>query len=117
MNKLPDYHIIVTDIAGHQAQLFCLQLEAISTLKAKGFIEVKKYNGQGQLYHKNISDCSQSERLELITFLISIGALFSDGNGWSPAELVRYFKGQKLISDLFQVIGWKNSDTYEITIE
>ena len=59
-----------------------------------------------------ISDVADRQRL--VNALIGLGALFSSGRDWSPAELVDFYREQGTVSTGYRMITWKNPNQYMI---
>lgn len=98
--------IVVLDIAGTRARVACGKPDAESHLIALGFFL------EGNQMIRQLLDVE--DRQKIIKALIEIGALFSTGRGWSPAELVDLYREQGSILTGYRMITWKNSNQYLI---
>jgi hypothetical protein len=65
----------------------------------------------GQL-QRPIND--SADRVKLVNDLIRLGALFSTGRDWSPAELVDFYREEGKITASYRRITWSGPDQYEI---
>jgi hypothetical protein len=98
--------IIVLDIAGASARVACGKPEAEASLIALGFIL------EGDQMVRKISDIA--DRLKIVGELIELGALFASGRDWSPAELVDFYREQRMILTGYRRISWKGPNQYLI---
>ena len=98
--------IVVFDIACNAARLTCGKPDAVVELVELGFVS------NGQEMSRIIAD--EDERLSIIGCLVKMGALFSDGHGWSPSELLIYLRDQGKLSGEFQRISWKGPNDFRI---
>ena len=103
----PDNEIIVLDIAGNQARLGSTKPDADAALQALGFVQ------QGEQWVRPLADAA--ERESLVARLIELGALFSGGAGWSPAELLDMYREQGIIKGGYKTISWRGPDQFVIT--
>jgi hypothetical protein len=99
--------IVVTDIAGAYARVHATSSVHKRNLVTIGFVE------EGDVLVLLLRD--ERDRAEAIKMLIDLGALFSVGTGWSPAELVEHYREQGLISGSYRAIAWKNPEQYLIS--
>lgn len=106
--KKPFEKIIVKEIAGKNLIIEVTSPALLSSVTKLGFIPDNNF------LSKPITN--DLERQVLAKELIGLNALFSAGKDWSPAELMLYYKELGIISG-FQMISWKNPDTYVITSE
>ena len=104
--KMPTGAIVVLDIAGRTARLYCSDKASDAELNKRGF------NRCGDVLERSIAD--ESERREVVKLLVEAKALFSAGRDWSPEDVVRLYREQGVIDHPYQVIAWKEPDTYEI---
>lgn len=102
--KYPNNRMVVLDIAGQTAIIVCDNLTAETSLLALGFAP-----DNGRMFRKVADD---SDRQLLVQSLIYLGALFSSGRDWSPAELVDFYHQQGIVTDNYQIIIWKGPDDY-----
>jgi len=105
MSIFPANELVVVDIAGSTARIQC-DASKEDALRNLGFEET-----QG-LWTKNIDD--SDERVALVRELIEIGALFSEGRDWSPAELVQMYVEQGAVQGRYRTIRWLNPQNYQI---
>lgn len=106
MNKMPENEVIVLALAGNSAKVICTKILAKKTLMALGF------TARDEQMDRPVKD--DSERRQLALQLISLDALFSGGPGWSPAELLSYYRERNIITETYRTIAWKGPDTYII---
>jgi hypothetical protein len=104
--KLPEGKIVVLDIAGKRAILVRDGSAEDPRLLQLGFT---LHEGQLQ---RPINDSADREKL--INDLIDLGALFSTGRDWSPAELVEFYREQGKVATSYLRITWTAPDQYEI---
>jgi hypothetical protein len=102
---MEDY-IIVQELAGSRIAAEC------ATAKSKALLMTLGFHDNGDFCVKQIEN--EEERIELIKAFIKIGALFSEGRDWSPAELLLYYREKGVLSEKFKSIAWSNPDTYHI---
>lgn len=99
MNQLQN-EIIVLELAGDHAIVECVDSTLADQLVKLGFSIDK-----GKFYHP-ISD--MDARIDISRKLISLGAIFSHGKDWSPADLIQYFSESGLISGKYRTVAWKS---------
>lgn len=105
MSVFPANELVVVDIAGSTARIQCDESKE-DELRNLGFEQV-----QG-VWVKNIVD--SDERIALISELIRIGAIFSEGRDWSPAELVQMYVEQGVVHGSYRTIRWLDPKNYQI---
>lgn len=98
--------VVVLDIAGGSARVACGRSDAETSLFALGF------SMEGNQMVRPILDIS--DRQKLVGALIELGALFTSGRDWSPAELVDFYREQGDILTGYRMITWKNPNQYVI---
>ncbi len=103
----PDNAIIVLDIAGSHARLHATKPDAEQALQVLGFVL------EGEQLVRPIADVP--ERESLVNKLIELGALFSGGSGWSPAELLDMYREQGIVKGSYKTISWRGPDNFIIT--
>jgi len=103
-----DNEIIVLDIAGDVARLQLGVMAASSEITNIGFKQA------GDYFVRTIID--DDDRIMVVQKLLSVGALFSAGPGWSPAELLDYYRDQNFIDGKFRVISWRNPEDFSISL-
>ncbi len=105
---MPSRSIVVSELAGNKAVIKAVDLptEAGLSLRSLGFVE------QNGFYTRSVS--GHPDRVLLIKELRSLGALFVGGPDWSPAELVEYYREQKMVDGPYQRIAWKSPEEYMI---
>lgn len=106
MNAFPPSEMVVVDIAGSAARIQCDDPSKSEVLKGLHFEQSSQY------WVKNIG--TPDARVELIRALVRVEAVFSEGRDWSPAELVRMFVEQGIVSKPYRTIRWLNPETYQI---
>jgi hypothetical protein len=105
--NIPNDEIVVMDIAGAYARVHTSSSVHKHNLSAKGFVK----EGDHLVLHLR----DQRDRATAVEMLIRLGALFSVGTGWSPAELVEHYREQGLISGSYRIIAWKHPGEYLIS--
>jgi hypothetical protein len=98
-------YIIVHELAGSRIVVECNNMQLRNLLISLGF------ETNGEFYIKQIIE---EERIEIIKTLIKNDALFSEGNDWSPVELLLYYREQGFFNGKFKSISWINFNTYSI---
>lgn len=106
MMNLPKNEIVVLDIAGANARVVCSDKEDQVNLAKLGFTL------ENEQMVRTIADVP--DRQKLVGALVNLGALFSSGRDWSPAELVDFYREQGVVSTGYRIIAWKNSNEYMI---
>jgi len=104
--KLPRSEIVVMDLAGNCARIYCDDAKSIERLAALGF------HWEEGLFVKNIAE--ESERQYIANELVKSRAVFSAGRDWSPAELIAYYREQGIVREKYRVIAWTKKDVFEI---
>lgn len=99
-------HYIVKGIAGNMAVVEAKDLAAENELLALGF---SKRDGVFETPVGTIDD-----RATLVRQLVQLGAAFSTGKDWSPAEFVEYLKELGLVTQSFKTISWKGPGQFEV---
>lgn len=102
----PDGRILVNDIAGNIGLLGCSNPVLVREIIALGFSE------EGGVYSRRLS--GMSDRRDIVRKLVALGALFSDGKDWSPAEIVTLFSEEGFIDEKFLTITWKEPNEFLI---
>ena len=97
---------IVKDIAGNMAVVEAKDLAAQNELLALGFSK------RDSVFEKPVGTID--DRATLVRQLIQLGAAFSTGKDWSPAELVEYLKELGLVTQSFKTISWKGPGQFEV---
>jgi hypothetical protein len=105
---MPKDAIVVSDIAGRRAVL-----KVAGSIKEAMPILSIGFEWDGDTLVRRIVD--QADRQELIRKLISFKALFVGGEGWSPADLVEYYREKGLVTGTYLKIIWRSPEEYEIT--
>lgn len=96
----PIDEIVVTDIAGDIARVHAANSVHKSELVRIGFM--------GQKDDLMLPLQSVDDRVSVLVKLIELGALFSAGRDWSPADLVQYYREQGFINGSYRVIEWSS---------
>lgn len=104
---LPIDAIVVTDIASDTARVQVSNAAHKEALLRNGFIE----QDDGLTAPLDSTDA----RIRVLAKLIQLGALFSAGPGWSPAELAQYYREQGFIDGPFKVIAWTSPGHCQVT--
>ncbi|MBV6325293.1 hypothetical protein [Duganella violaceipulchra] len=105
MNK-PRNEILVNDIAGEVGLLECANPALAAEIRNLGFAEAKG------VYSRRMSD--MNDRRDIVRKLVALGALFSGGRDWSPAEIVTLFSEEGFIKEKFRTITWKEPNEFLI---
>ncbi|MEA1649080.1 hypothetical protein UAJ10_08610 [Nitrospirillum sp. BR 11164] len=103
---MPDEGIIITELAGKRAVARAVTPADREALARLGFL-----SQDGQLSR---AVPTEESRIALIRALIDIGALFSDGQDWCPAELVAHYREAGHIHQPFRVISWNSPSNFRI---
>lgn len=106
MNKLPQNEIIIVEMS-ENIKILVTSIEKKEQASQMGFVEISHA-------YMSYSTNRLSDKISKIKKLISLGALFSYGTGWSPSELMSYYIQQGYNFDKFKVIAWSNTSTYHI---
>lgn len=106
MNK-PIGVFLVHELAGRR-----IVIEWTGPTDTPGYIYDLGFEHEKTRFAKSVSD--DFERVDVIKSLITHKALFIGGAGWSPAELVIYYKEQGKLHESFSEIIWRNPEQYEI---
>lgn len=104
---MPNNEVVVLDIAGGTAHIYAADASHERTLKGLGFSHA------GDRHIRPIVD--ESDRKSLVRRLVEIGALFSAGKDWSPAEIVNYYREKNLVMGQYRVIAWRSPDSFYIS--
>ncbi|WP_138918707.1 hypothetical protein [Nitrospirillum viridazoti] len=103
---MPDEGIIITELAGGRAVARAMTPTDEAGLSRLGFLPQ-----DGQLVR---SILSVADRIALIQALIDIGALFTDGRDWCPAEVVAHYRDAGHIRQPSRVISWNSPCSFQI---
>ena len=103
----PDEEIVVLDLAGESARIRSTNSAKENQLKNLGFVG----DDDDLVLHL---DCAEA-RIELARKFIELDALFSIGQGWSPAELIEHYREHGLVFGSYRTISWKNPELYLIS--
>jgi len=103
----PNNEIVVLDIAGDFAHARTGNPARKSDLFELGFVE--KADDLVLPLH------NEEDRVRIIKKLVDLKALFSYGPGWSPSELVGYYRDKGLVSGTYRVIAWTSPENYRIS--
>jgi hypothetical protein len=106
MMNLPENEIVVLDIAGACARVVCGNQRDEANLANLGFV-----SENGQMV-RPIADVPDRQRL--VNALIGLGALFSSGRDWSPAELIDFYREQGVVTTGYRMITWKHPNQYMV---
>jgi hypothetical protein len=107
MNDLPMNEIVVLDVAGARAKIFTGRSGIESVLARLGFALVDGY------FERPIID--MEDRAKLVGSLIELRAIFVDGAGWSPAQVVDYLREQGKVDLACRRIIWFGPTRYLIS--
>lgn len=102
--KSPENEIVVLDVAGKRAMIACGKSAEENHLLTLGF------SYEGIYMVRAIAD--DVDRQNIVCELVRMGALFSSGRDWSPAEIVDLYREQGIVKTSYQVITWRNPDDY-----
>lgn len=91
--------IIVLELAGDQAIVECADPKLADQLVKLGF-SLEKDKFYSPIPNMDV-------RIDISRKLIGLGALFSHGKDWSPADLLQYFSESGLISGKYRTVAWK----------
>ena len=103
----PKDSLVLLDIAGKHARVFCNLASGDQALSELGFSKV------GDLFVRSVAD--DVDRKALVVKLAAKGCLFSAGKDWSPAELAAYYQENGLAIGAYRVISWRAPDNFVIT--
>lgn len=106
MNKMPEDRLVVIDIAGDKIAINVSQQTLFAKMKAVGF------SHQGPLMTLSVDDPEHKQ--QILQMLVDESALFMCGNGWYPAEVMKYYADQGITFGKYNVIYWTNPVTYQI---
>lgn len=99
--------IVVLDLAGEYIKLRCGEGGRRYYLSSIGFVD------EGEFFCIRLDD---DKKIKMIEQLIDIGAVFSEGPGWSPAEVLALYKDEGRVSKSYKVIFWRSPEDYEIKL-
>ena len=105
---MPNEEVIVLDIAGNRAMIACERPSVEGALRGLGFLP------EGTYLVRGISDDADGKAV--VQALVPMGALFSSGKDWSPAELVELYRDQGVITTPYKIISWKSPDQYGVIV-
>ncbi|MDZ5645690.1 hypothetical protein [Nitrospirillum sp. BR 11828] len=103
---LPKQGVIVTELAGARAVAMAMTPADQGALAPLGF---QLWNGE---HRRAIT--STEDRITLIHALIDIGALFSSGRDWCPAEVVAHYRDNGRVDRPYWVIAWTEPKAFSI---
>jgi hypothetical protein len=105
---MPDDEVVVLELAGDSARAICPNKLARHALTSLGFA------GLDEQMVRPIND--DADRKQLTTGLLALNAIFSGGPGWSPAELLGYYREQGIVTKPYRTIVWKGPRSFVISI-
>lgn len=105
--NIPGNEVVVLDIAGTLAKVSCADPKVKAQLSALGFVDEVSMQ-----MARRISD--DIDRRGLVLELVKLGALFSGGRDWSPAELMDHYREQGVIAGRYRVITWTSPTQYVV---
>jgi hypothetical protein BACCOPRO_01420 len=111
MSDILNDKIIVVELAGKEIILRNTSNNFKNELIAMGFRNV------GSEYFLVLPIEDIDNRVLIINKLIDLGGLFSGGNGWTPSEVVDYYKEKGLINAKYNRISWKAPGKFTISTE
>ena len=106
MNKMPDNSIIIVDIAGNTLKLRVSSDDLINKMKMLGF---SLSNELMELIVDN-----EQDKIKIIKMLINEDAFFLYGIGWSPSEIMEYYKDKGIKLEKYKIIYWTDPNTYHV---
>lgn len=106
-SNVPMDEIVVADIAGAQARIYATPAARGGAIAALGFVQEQGYF--------TLTLGEDAARISLVRQLIALGAVFCAGWGWSPAELLAYYRDEGHITGLFRVIAWTGPGHYTLS--
>jgi hypothetical protein len=104
--QLPDNAVIVHDLAGASARLEMTQGGPSGELAALGF-QMEDGRHVRPIRH-------EQDRRTLAHALVGLGALFSVGPGWTPSDLLEYYRTQGEEIGTFKSISWTGPNAFLI---
>jgi hypothetical protein len=107
--SFPADEMVVTDLVGDIAKVVASKKEHEKSLGALGF---RREHG---CLVKSIA--SDADRLAIAKELVVIGAVFSIGHGWSPAEFLGFCREDGHVLGKYRVIAWRSPTDYVIRVE
>ncbi|QDQ87941.1 hypothetical protein FMZ60_10345 [Alcaligenaceae bacterium SJ-26] len=106
MNTAPPDAIIVQDIAGEQIRIRVEGRHLLSAMTRLGFM------AENGCMVRTTHD--QTEKIQILTTLAQMDALFIFGYGWYPSEVMALYREQGLYCGSYKVISWSGPDCYRI---
>ncbi|WP_231899457.1 hypothetical protein [Hafnia sp. CBA7124] len=106
MNKYPENHMIVVDMAGNDIKIKASSCY-LEQLTKMGFSPTSE-----TLMSKTVE--TLAEKIDLINLLIANNALFLYGIGWYPSELIEYYKANGYNIEKYKSISWSSPQDYII---
>ncbi|MFM2483471.1 hypothetical protein [Celerinatantimonas sp. YJH-8] len=106
MNVVPHNTIVVVEISNSKI-----------IVKVSGYKNKKELLSEGfeNLNEFLISDYNdENQKMKIIHILVQRDALFSFGYGWSPSEIMAYYKEEGIYKGNYKKILWRSSTEYVI---
>ncbi len=104
-------YILIHELAGLRIVAQCKDLKLQQLLTSLGFIKE-----QNDFFIKKVN--TEQQRIHIIKNLMqNYQVLFADGQDWSPAQLILYYRDQGIIDGKIKIISWLNQHKYKIIEE
>ena len=104
-------YILIHELAGSRILAQCDDVKLQQLLIALGFIKE-----QNDFFIKKVD--TEQQRIHIIKNLMqNYQVLFADGQDWSPAQLILYYRDQGIIDGKIKIISWLNQHKYKIIEE
>ena len=104
-------YILIHELAGSRIVGQCEDLKLQRLLTSLGFIKE-----QNDFFIKKVD--TEQQRIHIIKNLMqNYQVLFADGQDWSPAQLILYYRDQGIIKGKIKIISWQNQHKYKIIEE
>lgn len=104
-------YILIHELAGSRILAQCDDVKLQQVLIALGFIKE-----QNDFLIKKVD--TEQQRIHIIKNLMqNYQVLFADGQDWSPAQLILYYRDQGIINGKINIISWQNQHKYKIIEE
>ena len=107
MTTIANDEIVVLDIAGDRARVATGDAQLAGKLLLMGFAI------DGDQFVMKLE--SVEARVSLVNKFIELGAIFSEGAGWSPAEILVDLCEKGLVKGPYRVVSWTGQGQYRIS--
>lgn len=106
MNVIPHNAIVVVEMSNNKIIVKVSGDKNKKELLSEGFVDSNEF----LIFNYN----DENQKMKIIHSLVQRDALFSFGYGWSPSEIMAYYKEHGIYKGNYKKILWRSSTEYAI---